>query len=112
MSDHARTELTTTVDVSDGHACVTAVGEIDLYTAPRFAEALDSAAAGRRPIRVDLTGVEFMDSTGLRCLLQARARAEAEGGAIALELADGSAVQRLLTLAGVLPMFGLAENGS
>jgi anti-sigma B factor antagonist len=105
MTDDLHPELTTTVDVSDGCARVVAAGEIDLYTAPRFAEALESAAAAMPRLHVDLTEVAFMDSTGLRCLLQARARADQAGGQVALELADGSAVQRLLDLAGVLPMF-------
>ncbi len=45
-------------------------GEIHVTTAPRFAERLTSAIeSGKTAIVLDMTGVEFIDSTGLSVLL-------------------------------------------
>jgi anti-sigma B factor antagonist len=50
-------------------------GELDLYNAPRVREAL-SEAASDSPARVvvDLSEVEFMDSSALGVLIEARTR--------------------------------------
>jgi anti-sigma B factor antagonist len=75
-------------------------GELDLATAPRLAARLDRL---RRPgplrVLVDLTGLEFCDSTGLRALLGAAAEVRAAGGRLAISVADGP-VLRLLELTG------------
>ena len=53
----------------DGAQVLTAVGEIDMSNADSFREALSRAsAADGRPVVVDLTGVEYLDSAGLTVL--------------------------------------------
>jgi anti-sigma B factor antagonist len=56
-------------------------GEIDLYTAPRLKEELSGLVGqGRSRIVVDLSGVEFLDSTGLGVLIGSLKRCrEADG---------------------------------
>jgi anti-sigma B factor antagonist len=56
---------------SDGGACVISVrGEIHVTTAPQFAERLTAVIeGGRTAIVLDMSGVEFIDSTGLSVLL-------------------------------------------
>ena len=46
-------------------------GEIDLYTAPRLHGELVTVLTGDEPVRlvVDMSGVEFCDSTGMNVLL-------------------------------------------
>jgi anti-sigma B factor antagonist len=47
-------------------------GELDLATAPKLCSLLDAARIQRvRRLVVDLTGVDFCDSTGLRALMGA-----------------------------------------
>ena len=54
----------------DGRTVVQVVGEIDVYTAPQLRERLDQEIeAGRHDLVVDLSGVSFMDSTGLGVLV-------------------------------------------
>jgi anti-sigma B factor antagonist len=56
--------------VVDGRTVVQVVGEIDVYTAPQLRERLDAEIdAGRYDLVVDLSGVTFMDSTGLGVLV-------------------------------------------
>ncbi|WP_431683099.1 STAS domain-containing protein [Kitasatospora sp. KL5] len=53
-------------------------GEVDLYTVPLLADALEDAVdlcPPGRPVTVDMARVGFCDSSGLNALLKARARA-------------------------------------
>jgi anti-sigma B factor antagonist len=59
-----------------GDACVVRLGgELDLYNAPQVRQALTEAAS-EAPARVvvDLSEVEFIDSTALGVLIEARTR--------------------------------------
>jgi anti-sigma B factor antagonist len=53
-------------------------GEIDAHTAPLLANALADLRAG--DTTVDVAGVSFMDSSGLRVLIDAATRARDGGG--------------------------------
>jgi anti-sigma B factor antagonist len=63
------------VDRKDGAVVVHLTGELDLYNAPAMRETLFAVAA-ESPDRlvVDLTDVEFIDSTALGVLIEARTR--------------------------------------
>jgi anti-sigma B factor antagonist len=77
---------------------VAVAGEIDAHTAPAVAAAL--AAADHDPLVLDLAGVEFVDSSGLRVLLEAHQLREADGRSLVLSR-PSMAVKRLLDVAGV-----------
>ena len=54
----------------DGAHVICVRGEIHLTTAPRFAEHLTAAIeSGKTALVLDMSGVEFIDSTGLSVLL-------------------------------------------
>jgi stage II sporulation protein AA (anti-sigma F factor antagonist) len=75
-------------------------GELDIATAPRLASALlRHRAAGERLV-VDLSSLQFMDSTGLRVLLRARRAADEGGWQICLRDVPPT-IERLFSLAGV-----------
>ena len=63
------------VEERDGAVVIRLVGELDLYNAHQVREELFSVA-GREPERliVELSGVTFIDSTGLGVLIEARTR--------------------------------------
>jgi anti-sigma B factor antagonist len=62
-------------------------------------------------IHIDLSGVTFMDSTGLEALLTTRQRARLEGGK--LHLIDPThAVLRILEVSGVDRMFEVRAGGT
>jgi anti-sigma B factor antagonist len=79
---------------------VTPVGELDIATVPVLESQVgELRTTGFADVVVDLRELEFIDSTGLKCLLGLR-----EGGP--LGLVDGpTAVQRLFDLAGVRGQF-------
>jgi anti-sigma B factor antagonist len=52
-------------------------GELDIASAPILEQALaDACSAGAREVVLDMSGLEFMDSTGLRAVLRGKARCE------------------------------------
>ena len=80
---------------------ISVAGELDLATAPALCARLDAARDGRRPrLLVDLTAVEFCDSTGLRALLGAGSEVRAHGGRFALVCRPAGGVARLLEMVG------------
>lgn len=82
-------------------------GEIDIATAPSLRRALERAlpdASGR--VVVDLSGVTFMDCSGLGPLLEAEARL---GDRLSLRGVPPN-VTTLLRLAGLLARFGIADD--
>ena len=87
---------------------VFAHGEIDLAT---FAEA-EAALDGARGVEVlvlDLRGVEFMDTSGLRLVVHERQRAEVDGYTFVV-VRGPAKVQRLFEIAGFPPGDGLFVN--
>jgi len=76
-------------------------GELDLMSAPRVESALQQAADGpATALIVDVQALSFMDSTGIRTLLQAKRRADAGGHSLAVLNGSGPA-HRVLGLSGV-----------
>ena len=73
----------------DGTRVITVTGEIHVTTAPDFSARLgDAIAAGTRSVVIDLSGVEFIDSTGLSVLLNGLRRVTRAGGRMALVISN------------------------
>ena len=89
------------------HAIVIATGEIDLYTAPRLqselAEVIANAAPAAR-IVVDMSGVEFCDSTGMNILLSCLRQVRERGGELELA-APRPAVMKILQVTALDSVF-------
>jgi anti-sigma B factor antagonist len=86
-------------------------GEIDLYTVPRLQRELASALAGGGKPRliVDLSGVDFCDSTGVNALLAAHRQARDSGGDLELA-APRPAVRKILQVTGLEAVFTVVDN--
>jgi anti-sigma B factor antagonist len=64
-------------------------GEIHVTTAPEFSQRLnDAIAAGTRGVVIDMSGVEFIDSTGLSVLLNGLRRVTRADGRLALVVSN------------------------
>ena len=94
-------ELTT--EVRGALAVITVHGELDIATCPDLAAALALQAAHRRSILLDMRGVEFLDSIGLRLLLHGRERAAIDGATF--ELITSAAVDHTLETVGLSGFF-------
>lgn len=91
----------------DGAAGLAVRGQVDMATAPELEERLDAAireSAGA--FVLDLSGVDFLDSTGLRTLLRARGLLGREDRALAVICPYGP-VRRVFELSGLSTVFAL-----
>jgi anti-sigma B factor antagonist len=77
--------LTVDVDERDGATVVAVGGELDLGSSPRLRDAaVRQLLAGDREVVLDLTGVEFIDSTGLGVIVAVLKRARTLGADLRL----------------------------
>ena len=71
-------------------------GELDMATADDLSQLLKVAVLECRPLVLDFSGVSFMDSSGLRALLEAAGQTE-EGGSV-IVLNPSLQVRRVLDI--------------
>jgi anti-sigma B factor antagonist len=93
----------------DGVVIVAPEGDIDLATIEVLRSELESARKGASTLVVDLRGVAFMDSSGLRLLVEAERLAERDGSTLAL-VRGPAAVQRLLELTGLADRLNVVDD--
>jgi len=75
------------------------VGVVDSHTAPKLQDQLDSLGIDD-DISLDVTGVEFIDSSGLRVIVAAHTALDAVGNALVL-VGSSDPVDRLLEITGL-----------
>lgn len=71
-------------------------GELDMATAADLAEFLRHSEKGPDPILLDFSRISFMDSSGLRVILEAAGRRNGDGPLVILH--PTSQVQRVLDI--------------
>jgi anti-sigma B factor antagonist len=90
------------VDHQDGRVVVAVRGELDLATAPQLEDALLPRLHDGGVALLDLRGLDFMDSTGVRVIVAAHLAAQEHGGRLSvLRTAPDSAVGRVLEISGL-----------
>ena len=77
---------------------LTVMGRVDTTTAPAFETAL-AGVAGVASLVIDLAGVPYMSSAGLRCLLSAQKGCVSVGGALEVRGAQ-PAVREIFDITG------------
>jgi anti-sigma B factor antagonist len=95
-----------------GDACVVKLaGELDLYSAPKVRDALaDACKDGAARVIVDLSEVEFVDSTALGVLVEARTKLDNRRGF--LLAAPGLEARRALEISGLDRHFSVHDSVS
>jgi anti-anti-sigma factor len=85
-------------------------GSLDIATSPSLRAALmEAAERERHEIVVDLSNLEFLDSTGLGALIGAHKRALEHQGSVRLVAQEGQ-ILRLLRITGLLDVFSVYPN--
>jgi anti-sigma B factor antagonist len=95
----------------DDAVCVSLTGELDLSSALALEEELRRIEEEKHPrvLVLDLRTLKFLDSTGLRLILAAHARALKRGGR--LSIVQGTyAVRRIFRLTGVMERLNVFED--
>ena len=106
MADELHLEVSETVRAWS----VVVRGEIDMQTAAQLERVLDDIIAkGALLVTLDLEQVDFLDSSGLRVILEASNKLRAQEGQLLLEGAS-SAVERVLELTGVIERLRQARD--
>jgi anti-anti-sigma factor len=95
-----------------GDACVVKLaGELDLYNAPKVRDALsDACKDGAARVIVDLSEVEFVDSTALGVLIEARTKLDNRRAF--LLAAPGLETRRALEISGLDRHFSVHDSVS
>ena len=92
----------------DGMGLLAVTGELDLATAPRLREAIDTfVEAGVQRLVIDLSAVDFVDSVALAVLVRTRQRL-GDHGELALVVQPesyGMLIFEASGIANVLPLF-------
>jgi anti-sigma B factor antagonist len=103
-------ELVVTDRPENAVSVVSVTGEVDVHSAPGLHEGLE-AQLGRdlRGVVVDLTGVAFLDSTGLGALVSARTAAGERGVALPV-VCCSDRILKLFTITGLDGVFSLFED--
>ena len=93
------------------HIVLALAGEIDLYTAPRLQSELTSVLSAKKSaqIVVDMSAVEFCDSTGMNVLLAAHRVATERGGDLTLA-APRPPVRKILEVTGLQSVFTIEDD--
>ena len=92
-------------------------GELDIYTAPRLREAMLEVLTGRSDpfvITLDVSGLEFVDSTGLGVMVAVLKRMRFVGGDLVIR-APSPSLRTLLGITGLDKVFtvdALTELGA
>jgi anti-sigma B factor antagonist len=91
------------VDVSDGIHLISVFGEVDVASAPAVGQALQEAEVSTATsVVLDLAGVTFLDSAGIRVLMDAVAASRSSQNKLSVRRDYQPQVDRVLAIAGVI----------
>ena len=86
---------------ADGTRVLRVAGELDLHTSPRFQEELQAAIEQPcESLLVDLTDCDYLDSTAIHVLVQAKRRLNGRADKLAL-IVPSPQLRRIFELAGL-----------
>jgi anti-sigma B factor antagonist len=96
----------------EGVAVIALGGEVDVYTSPRLKqEMVDLLNRGIVNLVVDLSSVEYLDSTGLGVLIGGLKRAREHAGDLRL-ICDNVRILRIFEITGLTKIFDIYRSES
>jgi len=85
-------------------------GEVDSYNAPRLRERMVALIDEGTPnLVINMTGVEYIDSTGLGTLVAALKRATEKGGTLSL-ICPNEQIYKVFHITGLVKVFPIHKN--
>jgi anti-sigma B factor antagonist len=103
-------DLTITTREAEGRTVVSVAGEIDVYTAPRLREEItELVAAGTYDIVIDMSEVEFLDSTGLGVLVGGLKKVRAHDGSLHL-VCNQDRLLKIFRITGLAKVFVIHDT--
>lgn len=103
MTPDSEQHLLITVDRRESEVVLVLVGELDPHTAPLLDEELTTIRTEGEPgtVVLDLTGMTFLDSAGLRVIISGQKALGEAGGTLVLRHPNETA-RRLLEITGLV----------
>src|SRR2546421_4408183 len=96
--------------VEENLAVIALNGEVDVYTSPRLKqEMVDLLNRGTVRLVVDLSAVQYLDSTGLGVLIGGLKRAREREGDLRL-ICDNPRILRIFEITGLTKIFDIYRN--
>jgi anti-sigma B factor antagonist len=93
----------------DGSLTVTLTGELDVASAPVLQNYVSNLRPLVIPLKLDVSRLSFVDSSGLRTLVAARRAAVEDTGQPATLVGATDMLRKLLAMSGLATAFGLDE---
>ena len=104
-------EFAISADQRDGSVQLTLRGELDHATAPELEQLVNERIDAGDEVVVDLRALEFMDSSGIRVLVAAHARAGRVGTTLVIvRPPTGSAVAKIVEVSGLDGELNLVDD--
>ena len=100
---------TCSIRSTDEHVILTVAGDLDFAASEPLWEDVEPWLGPEKAVVIDCSGVGFLDSMGLRVLLQADAKARELETSLTLA-APSRSVLRVLELAGVQSVFSIEDE--
>lgn len=99
-----------TRDLQGGVRALDLEGEVDVYTAPLLRQAIvDEVEKGTKHLLVDLSKVEYLDSTGLGILIGGVKRLKEQDGSLRL-LGASPRITRIFEITGLNKIFDIYDT--
>jgi anti-anti-sigma factor len=89
-----------------GYLKLRLTGELDMESAPVLRHRLEELRSEKRPLRLDLSGLGFMDSSGIQELVVAFEKARAERWVFEIQPTLSPQVERLFEVTGLRILIG------
>ena len=104
-------EFAISADQRAGSVQLTLRGELDIATAPELEQLVNERIDAGDEVVVDLRALEFMDSSGIRVLVAAHARAGRVGTTLVIvRPPTGSAVAKIVAVSGLDGELNIVDN--
>jgi anti-anti-sigma factor len=113
MGDPEQQPFSIDVAQDDGRTTLGLSGELDIATVGELETAISDGLAGGGQLVVDLRGLEFMDSTGVRALVAGHAAArdgDGDGSLVIVRARPGTEVARVIEISGIAGALGMVDE--
>ena len=94
----------------DSALVFTASGEMDMHTAPQLTRLFDTAHNGTRRVVAELSGIDFLDSSGMNALVAGERKLAARGIEFRAVAPTGSPARRVLDIAQLAEALNVVES--
>ena len=98
------------VALSDHEVRVSVEGELDLVSAPELEEHLKHELLAGHDVLLDLSAMDFIDSTGLHAIVESVRTAKAVGRKLKLSADLPQHARRLMEIVGLLPFIPITPE--